>query len=1186
MRRKKDQEAADLSRVRQQEKKERQFVHGREVAAVATCFGTLFNKSASFHWYTPVHAAAHYIQPDLLVDPDLNKKVSSDSSVNSPEAQKLRRKQSHHLFDRHNTLARSDSAQNFLASSLHDIERHGESTPFQSPPSKKKDQTLLLSPTLEELKVRRDAKNYLDQCRAANVTPISKLLRTMAPLMNPDLKKQRNNMFAATAFKKDVDLHSRGLTVRSLTVLAKSVLTSFAADGLRRLDLSDNQALGAKSVSVLLETLEHGKAPKLQGLDLSSCNLRNGGALQAVSLLSPQANNKLSTIKLANNSLDDEFIKKFVVMYTSYVPKRRKADLSRLVFLDLQRNNIGERGGVLLGEAIREVGSALETLLLGWNHVGSKGAREILRGFVQVKPVTRISKLDLSFNSITDDMLEPDNALLAFLGGSRTLTLSSLDLSHNQLGPATAEDLVTSLSVRNRLSELKIGFNPLGLMGTARIVEAARQNALRTLFIENTIMKVPGKSSSTSLSANPEDNGNEEKNNKEKDHEDDEIDDDDLDHFDLSADVQYIWELAERVKRAKAVLLMMRARKKYPIIIEVEYPNQDREATNRLFQPMMSWLSGRAKRSHGDTTGGQGGKKKKEDEDQEDDANSNSNSVFHGRIAESESRSFWDSPHVIGAAFEEDFIKLNWHKVIKLSHSQEKKVHDALKSHFVLLKELFHYYAATKSGRAKGGFAITMNGMHKFVDEMKVWPKGKDWPRSKLDMMFVQAAVDRHKQDAHLVKGKRAKYLHKDLDDNFSLGSGTGLNTTSLTDIVRKRNQIAEVHAVRAKIEKEQREQRAKSSGGSRKKDRKIRKAAFHEVDKETAGKAKQAATKALAKATAASTITTMAQKKKSKKKNKKNAKDTKKEPTSQQKAAARAKSNALKNAKTDDGGGKSFGAQALRRSEFLGFVFRIAIERFLKSGEVQTAEDAINIMMEDYIIPNAFKDLGSLCDSKFLFDRNMFRDEKLYFVEIDQIIRDNFLALQAVYAKYSTEGANDNKNFAYKSTFQDGDIMNLEDFIAIINSMDRKDLIENCSRRAINIAFVFSQMLCSGDDEAASQASFCEFLEALCRLADMCVGKELKGLRIPLSVGFKQIVDSIVRGNQKDVDRFISGMVKDTAEQAKRVSKSKVSWSKEARSNSLDMTMAWLGRVKKKAKDSADGDEEAGVNKGQEKST
>ena len=140
--------------------------------------------------------------------------------------------------------------------------------------------------------------------------------------------------------------------------------------------------------------------------------------------------------------------------------------------------------------------------------------------------------------------------------------------------------------------------------------------------------------------------------------------------------------------------------------------------------------------------------------------------------------------------------------------------------------------------------------------------------------------------------------------------------------------------------------------------------------------------------------------------------------------------------------------------------------------------------------------------------------------------------------------------------------------------------------QRPINIAFVFSQMLCSGDDEAASQASFCEFLEALCRLADMCVGKELKGLRIPLSVGFKQIVDSIVRGNQKDVDRFISGMVKDTAEQAKRVSKSKVSWSKEARSNSLDMTMAWLGRVKKKAKDSADGDEEAGVNKGQEKST
>ena len=281
-----------------------------------------------------------------------------------------------------------------------------------------------------------------------------------------------------------------------------------------------------------------------------------------------------------------------------------------------------------------------------------------------------------------------------------------------------------------------------------------------------------------------------------------EIDDDDS-AIDPSADVQYIWELAERVKRAKSVLLMMRVRRKYKVQIHVEYPPQDREAQNRLFQPVMGWLSGRARRNEGDDTGGKG---KIKGEDDSANADANTDSVFHARIAECESRSFWDSPHVIGAAFEEDYIKINWHKFLKLSHQDETKMHDCLKSHYVLLKELFHYYAATKSGRAKSGFAIAMNAMHIMVEEMDLWPKGK--PRAGLDMMFVQAAVDRHKQIEHLVKTKRAKYLHKDFDDNFSLGSGTGLNSASLSKFVLSRNQIAEVHSVRERIEREQKAKR------------------------------------------------------------------------------------------------------------------------------------------------------------------------------------------------------------------------------------------------------------------------------------------------------------------------------------------------------------------------------------------
>ena len=1188
------QEQDDLETIRKAKiKSESIYSHQREIAAVASSFSAIFSSTKKLYHYTPVHAQ-QIIHTSAYSNNDSNKQLEEEPALNSPKAQTARKKQKFDLYKRHHTLSHSDSAHSFLPSSLHDCERHGNSTPFQTPPLSKHAPKLnwgknnsasstsptqrwsnlkknhLSAPTAfvsteidneiidnEIQKVEREAKFYLDLCCASNVAPISKLLKALAPLRHRNPRKQRQVLKEANRLKKHVDLHGKGLTVHSLNVMAKSILPNFAENGLQKLNLSENQDLTTKGVNVLLETLDNGKAPKLQEIDLSSCNLRNNGALKAVTLLSPEAQNNLSCVKLANNGLNDDFVLKFCAMYKSFVPARRIADLSRLVHLDLRRNDIGVRGGLVLGSAIGECGSALETLLLGWNKLRSQGAREILRGFVQVKPVTRISVLDLSFNNISDDMLLPDNSLQAFLGGSRTLTLISLDLSHNNLGPATAEDLVTALSIRNRVQELRIGFNPLGLAGTARILEVSRQNALRTLMIENTIIKMQlGTSSGTDANST---NGGEDivkqliggGDNTEEDGED-ELDN--LDHFDLTQDTQYIWELAQRVKRAKAVLLMMRVRRKYNVIIEVEHPAQDRSATNRLFTGVMGWLSGRARRDHGVGEGGQGKSEKDEK------TTTKTDSVFHTRIAESESRSFWDSPHVIGAAFEEDWIKLSHHKIVKLNFTEENQVHDALKSHFVLLKELFHYYSASKSGRAKGGFSITMNAAKTFVEECKIWPNGKEWPKSKLDMIFIQSAVDKHKQDEHLTKKKRAKYLHADMDDNFSLGSGTGLNSVSLAKLVSSKRQIEEVHAVRLKLAAEQQEQ-AKQRNKSKKK----KKAKFHEDDSATKKQKKAMAT---AK-TQASLITTMKQKKKKKKKDSKSDKKSKSAAAAAERMKERKKKREADGKEKTKAGGRSFGAHALSRSEFLGFIFRLAIERFYNSNEVTTAKDAVNKAMEDFIIPNAFKDIGGLCEPRYLFDRNMFRDEKLYFVEIDQVIRDNYLALQAIYAKFSTDDSvGASENFTYKGRFKEGDVMKLQDFVKLIASMDNKKYVEACSRRAIVLSFVFSQMLCSGEDDAASQASFCEFLEALARLSDMCMNKELKGLRIPLSVSLRQMIESLVAGNQKDVDKFGSRMEKETAAVAKNVSSSAVNWSNEARSSSLDMTMAWMKRVKNKVKE------------------
>jgi hypothetical protein len=295
--------------------------------------------------------------------------------------------------------------------------------------------------------------------------------------------------------------------------------------------------------------------------------------------------------------------------------------------------------------------------------------------------------------------------------------------------------------------------------------------------------------------------------------------------------------------------------------------------------------------------------------------------------------------------------------------------------------------------------------------------------------------------------------------------------------------------------------------------------------------------------------------------------------------AAAKAKMKRSKKEKEDKEkkgtGGASFGAQTLKRSEFLGFMLRLAVSLFYDSGKCETVEKAIEMMMEDHVIPNAFKGVSELCDSKFLFDRNMFRDEKLYFIEIDQVFRENYIGLQAIYSKFSSdEAAGSAETFAYKGRFKEGDVMSLGDFVKVIQSSDRKDFVKACSRRAMNLSFCFAQMLCSGEDDAASLASFCEFLEALARLSDMCIGKELKGMRIPLSMQLRQLVDSIIRGNQKIVNKFASRMEEHTAAAAKLMTTSKTQWSKEARSSSLDMTMAWMARTKKKISVAKEGGE------------
>ena len=455
-----DSDSAAAERHRRRARENAAFSERREVNAVCTSFGSLFKHGApgKMLWFTPmlqgsaddnrerVGDSALHVSDDLVAKwGQRRRREVSNASV---EREKLRRARSVELMQAHDTLTRSASVKTLGIANLLDIPRKDVVSPyFYSDPKKKKKKTTtskanttatsaMGSNSFEEddesdPSVARDVRHYVELCRLNSVTPIAKLIPRPEVSLRDQLGQKKNSRRRPRPLpnKNSLNLHGHGLTFGSLDVLTTTILPDLCTTGLHTINLSKNKRIGgAKSARLLADALSAGKAPKLRELDLSECGLGVQGALAAVQLLSPSSANGLSVLKLANNGLTDAFVGGFVRLYEPWVRERRKKDLKRLVYLDLRRNEIGVQGGILLGHCIANVGTSIETLLLGWNHVGWEGSRAILRGFVQVKPVTRISQLDLSFNRITDHWLYPDNVLQAFLGGTRALTLCKLDI--------------------------------------------------------------------------------------------------------------------------------------------------------------------------------------------------------------------------------------------------------------------------------------------------------------------------------------------------------------------------------------------------------------------------------------------------------------------------------------------------------------------------------------------------------------------------------------------------------------------------------------------------------------------------------------------------------------------------------------------------------------------------------------
>ena len=89
-------------------------------------------------------------------------------------------------------------------------------------------------------------------------------------------------------------------------------------------------------------------------------------------------------------------------------------------------------------------------------------------------PYGRLSRLDLSFSCLTDDIGIPIAAALTV-----NATLQFLDVSHNRLTGLFARCLAQSLQSNETLRELRAGFQPLGIEGCKALLQVGGRWRLR-----------------------------------------------------------------------------------------------------------------------------------------------------------------------------------------------------------------------------------------------------------------------------------------------------------------------------------------------------------------------------------------------------------------------------------------------------------------------------------------------------------------------------------------------------------------------------------------------------------------------------------------------------------------------------------------------------------------------------------
>jgi hypothetical protein len=114
-------------------------------------------------------------------------------------------------------------------------------------------------------------------------------------------------------------------------------------------------------------------------------------------------------------------------------------------------------------------------------------------------------------------------------------------------------------------------------------------------------------------------------------------------------------------------------------------------------------------------------------------------SVWRARVVESDSRAFYDTPALLGRAFEADFANCKIARVVK-DDVQRALLKPVLKARYPIIREMFRYYCCSGSGSAnQDPFSISFNQFTELRRDCMIESAGHG---AELDMVFVASNVE------------------------------------------------------------------------------------------------------------------------------------------------------------------------------------------------------------------------------------------------------------------------------------------------------------------------------------------------------------------------------------------------------------------------------------------------------------